>query len=73
MDRQDVRMLELRGEADLSEKTLGAEHRRELRMEDLQRHGTAVLQIARQVDPGHPAAPELALEQVAAAKSISKW
>ena len=46
-EREDVWMTEFRGESDLEEKPLGSKGRRQLRMQDLERHRTLVLQILR--------------------------
>ncbi len=65
-ERQDVRVLELRGEADLAQKPLGAEHRGELGPEHLEGDEPVVLEVCGEIDRGHPAAAELALDRVAA-------
>src|SRR5205085_3481619 len=63
-ERQDVRVLELRREADLSEKPLGTEDGGKLRAEHFERDGAVVLEISGEIDRGHPAAAELALDRV---------
>jgi hypothetical protein len=63
-----MRVVETRGEPDLPDEPLGAEHLRQLGMEDLQSDWTVVAEIADEIDCGHPAAPELAVEAVAVAK-----
>jgi hypothetical protein len=67
-DRQDVGMLEPRGEPDLSEEALGPERVRQLGMEHLERHRAVVLEVAGEEDGGHAAAAELALERVGRAQ-----
>ena len=69
---QDVRMLEARGESDLALKALGAERDGELGPEDLERDRTFVTEVVREIDDGHPAAAELALERIAVGKGISE-
>ena len=64
--RQDVRMLQRRRRLDLSEEAVAADHRGEIRVKDLDRDGTIVLQVVRGVDGRHAALPELALDAVAA-------
>ena len=58
-------MLEPGGDADLALEPLGAERRGELRMEHLERDRAVVPEVLREVDRGHAAAAELALEPVA--------
>ena len=53
-----------RCQADLVQEALGPEHRAELRMQHLERHPPVVPKVAGQIDRGHAAAPELALETV---------
>jgi hypothetical protein len=65
VNREDVRVVEPGGEPDLPDKPLGAQRVRQLGMEDLQGDGAVVPDIAGQVDGGHAAAAELALEHVA--------
>ena len=61
----DVRMLQLRGDADLLEEALGTEGSTQLRPQDLDRDFAIVLEVLGQVDRGHPARAKLALEAVA--------
>ena len=63
-------MLEPGREPDLALEPLRAERRRELGMQDLERDQAVVLEVAREVDGGHPAAAELALEGVTVAKRV---
>ncbi len=63
--RQDVRVLELSRGLDLGEESLGAERRREVRMQHLDRDVAIVLEVVREVDRGHPSRAELALDEVA--------
>ena len=58
-------MIQSRGEADLALEAFGSQRRRQLGVEQLERHRAIVAQVAREVDGGHPAAPELALDTVA--------
>jgi hypothetical protein len=63
-ERQDVGVLELRSELDLLEEALGAEHRRELRVQHLDGHEPVVPHVLREPHGGHPTAAELALQRV---------
>ena len=58
-------MLEVRRDLDLGEEPLDAEHGAELRVEHLERDVAVVLEVAREVDGGHAAAADLALDGVA--------
>jgi hypothetical protein len=69
---EDVRMLEPCDGADLALKALRAKARRELGMQDLEGDQPIVLDVAREVDRGHPALAELALEKVAVSESFSE-
>ena len=59
-------MLELRGHRDLAPESLGTEGDRQIRVQDLQRHGAIVLHVAGDVHRCHPAAANLTLNRVAA-------
>ena len=61
-------MLEPGGEPDLALEPLRAERRGQLRMQDLEGDGAVVPNVPGEVDRGHAAAPELALEAVAVAQ-----
>ena len=63
-----MRVLEPCGELDLAAEALGAERRGEIGVQHLERDRTVVLRVLREVDRGHPAAPELALDRVARAE-----
>ena len=67
-ERQDVGVLELRREPDLAQEPLGAEEGGKFRAEHLDCDQAVVLQIASEIDRGHPAATEFALDRVAARK-----
>ena len=62
-------MIELRGDLDLSQEALGTECVGKFRLQDLERDGAVVLQVLGEVDGGHPAVAELALEAVAVGES----
>ena len=62
--REDARMLELRGDLDLPLKARGADGRGEIVAEHLDRDLAAVPHIVREVDGGHAAGSELALQHV---------
>ncbi len=72
VQRQDVRVGETRDDLDLAEEALGAERGGQLRPQDLQRDLPAEALVVGQVDEGHAAAPELALDGVAAGEGIGQ-
>ncbi len=72
VDRQEVGMLEPGGEPDLPEEALGAERRRQLGMEHLERDRPLVPQVLDEVHRAHAAAPELAFEPVAVAQGVGE-
>ncbi len=57
-------MLEVRGDADLREEAVDAEDGAELRVEELERDGAAVADVAREVHGRHATAADLALDDV---------
>ena len=63
-------MLEPGGGADLAQESLGAEARAEVGMQDLEGDGPVVPEVAGEVDGGHAAAAELALEGVPPAQRV---
>ena len=58
-------MLQVGRELDLGQEPLGADHGRELGPEHLQGHPPGVADVLGQVDGGHAAGADLALEPVA--------
>ena len=64
-------MLEVGGGLDLGEEPLGADHGGQLGPQHLDRHLAVVPEVLRQVDGGHAARAELALEAVAVGQSAS--
>lgn len=58
-------MLEASGDLNLPEKALGTECGDELRAQELDGNQPAVLEVAGEVDRGHPTAAQLPLEAVA--------
>jgi len=67
-----VGVLEPRGEPDLPLKPLGAERRGEVGVEHLERDVAVVLEVAGEVDGGHSAPAEHALQQVSVAERIGE-
>ena len=65
VQREDVRMIQTRGDLDFSQESVGAELRRHLREEHLDRDRAVVPHVARAVDGGHAPAAQLALDRVA--------
>ena len=64
VDRHDVGVLEAGGELDLTEEPLGADRGGEIRLEDLDRDRTPMLDVLGQEDRGHPPLADLAFEGV---------
>jgi hypothetical protein len=65
VQREDVRVVQARGDLDLAEEARRAHLGGELRAEDLHRDLTFVLQVVREEHLGHAALAELAVEPVA--------
>jgi hypothetical protein len=60
-----VRMRELGGGLDLAQEAVGAQRNRQLGTEDLDGDRPVMLEIAGEIDRGHPALAQLALDGVA--------
>ncbi len=78
--RQDVRVLQVGRELDLGQEPLGADHRRELGPQHLERHPPVVADVLGQVDGRHAAGADLALEAIAvrqggsgAGRAVRAW
>ena len=65
-------MLQRRDGLDLAQEPLGADHGGELGLEDLDGDLAVVLEVLGEVDRGHAARAELALDAVAVGKSCCK-
>jgi hypothetical protein len=65
VQRQDVRMLEIGGGGDLGQEPLGPDDGGKFGAQDLDRHLAVVLEVFGQVDGGHAALAELALDAIA--------
>ena len=65
---QDVRMLQAGGDLDLGEEAIAADDGAQLGMEDLDGDLAAVLQVFGEIDRGHAALAQLALDAVAVAQ-----
>src|SRR6266851_4997677 len=63
--REDMRMAELGGEADLTEEALGAQHGAQLGAQDLDGHAPLVFPVLCEVNGCHPPLAQLALDRVA--------
>jgi hypothetical protein len=63
--REDVRVLQPGGEADLALEALRPQRRGQLGMEHLERHRPVVPDVVREVDRRHPAPAQLPLDRVA--------
>ena len=71
-ERQDVGVLQRRGELDLLEEALAAEHGAEFGAEDLDGDPAAVLHVLGEVDRGHPARTNLPLDAVAIGEGLDQ-
>ena len=71
MQRQDVRMLQVGGGLDLLEEPVGAHQGGEVRVQHLDRDLAIVLEVVGQIDRGHPAGTQLALDAVAAGEGAA--
>jgi hypothetical protein len=67
---EDVWMIQLCCEADLGKEPLPAQHCGYVRAKDLESDVAVVSHVMREVDSGHPAAPELAVEAIAIAEGV---
>ena len=65
MQRQNVRVLQLGGDLDLVEKSIGADHRREFGTKDFDGHVAVVLDVPGEIDRGHATGAEFTLDGVA--------
>ena len=65
-------MLEPSGDLDLAVETVGTEAMGQLGQEHFQRDRSLVLDVLGQIDRGHTAAAQLAVEQVAIAESLGE-
>jgi hypothetical protein len=68
---EDMRVLQAGGGLNLALEALGPESRSELGVEDFEGDRPLMPEIAREVDRGHAAAPQLALEHVAVTQGIN--
>jgi hypothetical protein len=62
-------MIQLRRDLDLLLKSLGADRERQLRIEHFERDLSAMPDVLRQVDGGHPATSDFAFDSVTPADS----
>ena len=67
--RQDVRMLQLRGDLDLAEEPARAQGGRQFRPQHLDGHLAAVLHVLGEPDDGHAARAKLPLQAIAVAQN----
>lgn len=70
--REDVRVMEPRGDTDLVEEAFRADCGRDLGMQHLERHLTVVLELVREEDARHPAAPDAPQIRVATLQGIAQ-
>jgi hypothetical protein len=69
---QDVRMLQPRRQLDFALEALGAQRCRQLRLENLERYGTIVLDVARKVDRRHTATAKLPFNRIATGQRLAQ-
>ena len=72
IERQDVRMVKLGGHLDFAHEAVGAEGRRQVRLQHLHRHLAVVLEVLGQVHRGHAADAEFAFDAVAVGQRRDK-
>ncbi len=72
VEREDMRMIQAGGQLDLSKKALAAERFREIGTQDFDRDFPAVLVVVGQVDRGHTARSELAVESILMGERIGQ-
>src|SRR6185437_5167945 len=65
VEREDMRVLEMRGGSDLVQKALGAHDGGQLGAEHLERDEAVVPDVVSEVDGGHAAVTELSLDLIA--------
>ena len=64
-------MIESSGDSDLAQKPVGAKRGRELGVKDLERDDAIVLGVLREIDRGHSATPQLAIDGVGRRKDLA--
>jgi hypothetical protein len=64
-EREDVRVLQIRRGLDLGHEALASDDRRQLGLQNLERHLSVVLQVLGHVDRGHPALADRLYDAVA--------
>jgi hypothetical protein len=67
VEREDVRMMQVRRDLDLAQESLGADTRRELRAEHFRCDLAVMPDVSREIDGRHPSLAELSLDEVAIA------
>ena len=70
MDREDVRVLETRGELDLAQEALGAQGVTEVGMQNLEGDRAVVTEVMRQVNRRHAPVTKLALDGIARRQAL---
>ncbi len=68
--REDVGMIEAGGDRDLTQESIGAERGGDLRSQHLEGDRPIVLQVMREIDGRHAAAPQLPLDAVSAREGV---
>ena len=72
VNRQNVRMRQVAGDLDLTTKSLGAEGRRKIFVQDFDGDVPVVLDVVREINSGHAAAPDLTLDEIAGREAVSE-
>jgi hypothetical protein len=71
-EREEVGMLEVRGDLDLAQEPLDPEHGPELGVEDLVGDLPIVPEVAGEVHRGHPTASDLAVDRIAVREGVAE-
>jgi hypothetical protein len=72
MQREDMRVLKSGSGLYLREKSLDAQRRRDVRVQNFYCDVALVPEIPREIDAGHPAATKLAVDAIASASSAGR-
>jgi hypothetical protein len=64
-------MLEISGDSDLLEESLGAQHRSELGVQNLDRDFAIMLLVVREIDGGHPTTAQFALDCIGGERTLN--
>ena len=71
-DRHDVRVIELRSQLHLADEPLAERGRAHVGVHHLDRHPAGRVALHREVDRGHPASADLALDRIVGSQALSQ-